>query len=452
MISMKRFDRESSRRNTLMVLWCVGILFVGVSVGTAIQTGRRSAFMVPVIAIGISILIAVFATHRNFFYATTFATVPMTSLMIPGVKLPLNEVMLTSALLLAVSQNPGNLRRLPIFAKVTAAALLGMMIISAAIASGFDLPTTKRLGHMALFCGLYLAIAAGLFPLRSIQKGLLVGVSLASVTGIIYLVAGIAPNGYDGRLTGLFFADPNPAALMILALGMVSIEIVPAGGRRISVIALLFVPFLLTQSRGALIGLGFCVAWWFLGRRLRPGAGLSLLGITVVIVSVLKETVQNIGVFSSRSGSDVLRGQILSKSFESARTNFWFGDGPGFNVLSVFSQYDYFFHNSYLAVISEGGIVSAIAIITLLIMTLIRMIALPSTLRNPWFEMAIISILVIAFHLGEVLLDLPAAIVVGFCLYWIDRPEPRPTQPMRSSARLNGPTGPTNWPRVAPVP
>jgi O-antigen ligase len=452
MIGMKGFDQSAGRRNLLMVLWCVGILFVGVSIGTAIQTGRRSAFMIPVIAIGISILIAVFATHRNFFYATTFATVPMTSLMIPGVKLPLNEVMLTSALLLAISQNPGNLRRLPIFAKVTAGLLLGMMIISAALANGFDLPTTKRLGHMALFCGLYLAIAAGLFPLRSIQKGLLVGISVASAFGVIYLIAGIAPKGYSGRLTGLFFGDPNPAALMILALGMLSIEIIPSGGRRISVIALLCVPFLLTQSRGALIGLGFCVAWWFLGRRLKPGAGLALLGVTVGIVSVLKETVQNIGVFSSRSGSDILRGAILSRSFESARKNFWFGDGPGFNVLSVFSQYDYFFHNSYLAVISEGGVVSAIAVVTLLIMTLIRMIALPATLRNPWFEMALISILVIAFHLGEVLLDLPAAIVVGFCLYWIDRPETRPSQPIRPSNRLTGPTRQVNWPRVAPVP
>ena len=95
-------------------------------------------------------------------------------------------------------------------------------------------------------------------------------------------------------------------------------------------------------------------------------------------------------------------------------------------------------------------IVSAIAVVTLLVLTLIRMIALPVTLRNPWFEMALISILVIAFHLGEVLLDLPAAIVVGFCLYWIDRPEPSPQQPMTPGSRLMGPTRQT-WPRVAPV-
>jgi len=451
MISMKRFDRDASRRNALMVLWCVGILFVGVSVGTAIQSGSRSAFLFPAVALGGAILISAFATHRNFFYATTFATIPMTSLIIPGIKLPLNEVMLTGALCLAVAQNPGNLRRLPNFAKVCAAVLVGMMTISAFLAEGLNLPTTKRLGHIALFCGLYLAIAAGLFPLRSIQKGLLVGISICSVSGIIYLIAGINRKAYDGRLTGFFFGDPNPAALMILALGLLSIGIIRSGWPRNLTIGLLSIPFVLTQSRGALIALGFCIAWWYLGRRLRPSAGLSLLTVTVALFAILKESIQTIGIFGNRTGSDILRAQILAASFESARKNFWFGDGPGFNLLSVFSQYDFFFHNSYLAAISEGGILSAIAIVTLLVMTLIRMIALPVTLRNPWFEMALISILVIAFHLGEVLLDLPTAIVVGFCLYWIDRPEPSPQQPMRPGSRLMGPTSQT-WPRVAPVP
>lgn len=452
MIGSKRFDLDSNRRNALMVLWCLGILVVGISVGRAIQSGSRTAYMIAVAAVGGSILIAVFATHRNFFYATTFATVPMTSIIIPGLNLPMNELMLTSALLLAVAQNPGNLRRLPGFAKVTAAVLMSAMSISAVLNSGLDLATGKRLGHLALYCGIYLAIAAGLFPLRSIQKGLLVGISLASLSGILYLAAGITPRAYEGRLTGQLFGDPNPAALMILALGALSIEIIRAGWRRNSVIALLAIPFILTQSRGALLALGFCVAWWFLGRRLRPSAGLSLLATVVVIASVLKESIQNLGIFSSRAGSDVLRGEILTKSIESARNNFWFGDGPGFNVLSVFSQYDFFFHNSFLALISEGGIIAAVAVVSLMVMTVIRMCALPVPLRNPWFEMALISILVVAFHLGEVLLDLSAAIAVGFCLYWIDRSQSRTIQPMMPPSRLTGPTGPVNWPRVAPVP
>lgn len=451
MIGMNGANRDANQRNTLMALWCIGILVIGVAVGVAIESGSRSAFMIPAIALGGSILMAVFATHRNFFYVTTFAAVPMTSIMIPGLRLPLNEVMLSSALLLAVAQNPGNLRRLPGFAKVAAASLIGMMAISAALNNGVDLNTTKRLGHIVLYCGLYLAIAAGLFPLRSIQKGLLVGISLASLSGVFSLVTGIAPHGYEGRLTGHLFADPNPAALMILVLGLLSVEIIPAGFRRNSVMALFAVPFLLTQSRGALLAVGFCFAWWFLGRRLRPSAGLALLGGAVATVTVLKDSFQYLGVFSSRTGSDILRGEILTASLESARDNFWFGDGPGFNVLSVFSQYDFLFHNSYLAILSEGGIVSAIAVMTLLVMTLIRMIALPTNLRNPWFEMALISVLVIGFHLGEVLLDLPAAIAVGFCLYWIDRVQPTLTQPTGSTRRWTGPPGQVLRPKVSPA-
>ena len=214
---------------------------------------------------------------------------------------------------------------------------------------------------------------------------------------------------------------------------------------------LLTVPFFLTLSRGAFLALGFCVAWWLIGRRLRPSAGIALLASTVAIAAFLKEYVQTIGLFGDRAASDLLREQILASSFESARENFWFGDGPGFNVLSVFTQYDFLFHNSYLAVVSEGGIISAIAVISLLFVTLTRMTALPVNLRNPWFEMALIAILVTGFHLGEVLLDLPAAIAIGFCLYWIDRPEPTSIQPMQATTRLTGPTRPVQWPKVAPV-
>ena len=451
MIGMNGANRDTDQRNVLVVLWCIGILVVAVLFGAALESGSRSAFMVPAVAIGGALLLAVFSSHRNFFYAVTFATVPMTALGIPGLDLPLNELMLTGALILAVTQNPGNLRRLPGFAKVAAATLICMMTASAALNGLHDVNTGKRLGHIVLYCGLYLGIAAGLFPLRSIQKGLLVGISLASISGVIYLAAGIVPKGYEGRLTGFFFGDPNPAAVMILVLGALSIGIIRAGWRRNVVMGLLTVPFFLTLSRGAFLALGFCVAWWLIGRRLRPSAGIALLASTVAIAAFLKEYVQTIGLFGDRAASDLLREQILASSFESARENFWFGDGPGFNVLSVFTQYDFLFHNSYLAVVSEGGIISAIAVISLLFVTLTRMTALPVNLRNPWFEMALIAILVTGFHLGEVLLDLPAAIAIGFCLYWIDRPEPTSIQPMQATTRLTGPTRPVQWPKVAPV-
>jgi hypothetical protein len=112
----------------------------------------------------------------------------------------------------------------------------------------------------------------------------------------------------------------------------------------------------------------------------------------------------------------------------------------------------FFFHNSFLAVTAEGGIISAVVIVALLMTTLFGMISLPPMLRNPWFEMSLISILAIAFHLGEVLLDLPAAVAIGFCLHWIAKPEPDSASITRPTSRMMRPNTPMNWPKVTPVP
>lgn len=435
MMSFKGLDTGPNRRNALMVLWCLVILVVGVAAGRAIETGSRTAIGIAAMIVAVAILLAVFATHINLFYGVAFATVPMTSVIVPGAKLPLNELMLTIALIVCIVQNRGHRDRLPAFPKIAAAVLLGMMTISTALNGGFDLNAMKRLGHLALFCGVFLAIAAGMLPRRIIQKGILIGISLASITGVIYLAIGYAPRGYEGRLTGLLFGDPNPAAVAILVLGFLSIEIVPAGWRRNGVIALFAVPFLLTQSRGALVAVFLCLVWWFLGRRLRPSAGLAVLGGSIAVVSIMPATIQNSGVFASRAGSDVLRSTILSKSLAAAGEGFWLGNGPGNTRLDVYGQYQFYFHNSFLAVIAEGGILSAIAIVVLIILTFIRMISLPPLVRNPWFEMALIAVLATAFHLGEVLLDLPSAIAIGFCLTWIVRPESEPDSGLFASSR-----------------
>lgn len=453
------FELSAKRRNSMMAIWCIVILVIGLAVGRAMQTGSRAALIVTAIAVAGAILLAVFASHVNLLYATAFATIPMTSVILPGVGLPLNELMLLLALIVALIQNPGDLEPLPGFPKVAAAVLIGMMTISTALNSGFDLAAFKRLGHLLLYCGVFLAIGAGLLPRRVIQKGLLIGISVSSFFGVIYLLLGIAPFGYPGRLTGLLFADPNPAALAILGLGALSIQVVPKGVRRNMTIGLLAVPFLLTQSRGALIALGLCLVWWLLGRRLRPGAGLAVLGGTVAMISILPATIQQIGLFANRSGSDSLRSSILSKSLEAAQNGFWLGNGPGKTVLDVYSSLDFFFHNSYLALIAEGGIVCAVAVVGLMVMTFIRMITLPMLLRNPWFEIGLLTLLAGGFHLGEVLLELPAAVAIGFCLDWLARPQDSPDARIWTRNRVMGPPnrmmGPPNrmmGPNTTPVP
>ena len=447
----KRFETGPNPRIALMVVWCLIILTVGLAIGRSIETGSKAALIIVAIAISGAIVLTLFATNVNLFYSATFATIPMAVVAIPGVDLPLNELMLAVALSVALIQNRGLRNPVPAFAKIAAAVLLGMMTISAGLNGGFDLDVLKRLGHLGLFCGAYLAIAAGLIPRRVMQRGLLIGIALASASGVIALIAGDASQGYPGRLTGQMFGDPNRAGVILLALGAISIEIVPSGWRRNITLALLAVPLALTQSRGALLALVVCIVWWFLGRRLRLVAAIAALGGTITALTILPSTIQTIGIFSSRSGSDVLRSSILNASIEMARANFWLGGGPGTTIVNVYGNYTFFFHNSFLAVISEGGIVSAAAVVVLVVVTLGRMIRLPAGLRNPWFEMSLIAVLVCAFHLGEVLLDLPAALAIGFCLSWLARPEPGSPQPIPPMNRAMGQTDRLNTPNVTRV-
>ena len=404
------------------ILWATAVLVVGVSAAYGSATNSATALVLAAAAAGGAILLTLFALNVNLLYGVAFAALPMSALVLPNIGLPINELLLAVALVVALIRNDREREPLPNFPKLMALILLAAMVLSSAFNQSFDVSTLKRIGHLVLYCGLYLAIGAGLLPRRVMQKGMLIGLSIASVSGIIYLIGGISPSGYRGRLTGLLFGDPNPAALVILALGFLSIEIVRAGWRRNTAFVLLAIPFLLTQSRSALVGAGLCFVWWFVARRLRPAAGIAVIGGSAALVSLVPTTVQDIGVFGSRSGSDLLRAAILSESIKSAIRGFWFGNGPGTAKVEVYGIYNFYFHNSYFAVIAEGGIVAAVAVVGLMLFEFIRLIALPAVLRNTWIEMSLIAIATSAFHLGEVLLNLPAAVAIGFCIDWIARP------------------------------
>ncbi|CAB4322794.1 unannotated protein [freshwater metagenome] len=436
----ERLVSSKVSRRALPGLWAAMVLIVGLSAAYASATNSRAALLLVVVVAGGTCLITIFSLNVNILYGTAFAVLPWIALSTPGIGLPIGELLMGIAVVVAVTQNRRRREPLPAFPKVMACALVAMMTISGVLNPWLGIFAAKRIGHVCLYCAVFLTIGVGLFPRRVIQKGMLIGLAIASFFGIVYLMAGLAPFGYPGRLTGLLFGDPNPAALAILALGFLSIDIVPAGSRRNSVIAALAIPFLLTQSRGALVGLALAIVWWAIARRFRPAAGLAIITGTSAAISVLPTTLQDIGIFGSRSGSDVLRASILAESTKAAVRGFWTGNGPGTGLVRVYGSYNFFFHNSYLAVISEGGIISAAIISSLLLVHFLRLIALPMPVRNTWIEMAMIVIATAGFHLGEVLLDLPAAVAIGLCIDWIARPETgrslaQPTLGLRETPR-----------------
>ena len=174
---------------------------------------------------------------------------------------------------------------------------------------------------------------------------------------------------------------------------------------------------MLSQSRGAYVAAVFCLMWWFLGRRLRPASGLALLSSTSFLVSLLPNALKQAGLFSSRAGSDVLRETIFSQSWSAAIRGFWIGNGLGNNRVNVYGAYLFYFHNNYLALVSEGGILVAIVVVSFLLTVFIQLVALLQ--RDIRLEMALVSVAVCALFLGEVFLDLTSAVAIGLALNWV---------------------------------
>ena len=79
----------------------------------------------------------------------------------------------------------------------------------------------------------------------------------------------------------------------------------------------------------------------------------------------------------------------------------------------------FFFHNSYLSIHNEGGRVALLLIVVVGAAALVALLSLRPELRNPWYEAAIIAVAVCAVNLGEVLLELPAALALGMAAHYV---------------------------------
>ncbi len=77
----------------------------------------------------------------------------------------------------------------------------------------------------------------------------------------------------------------------------------------------------------------------------------------------------------------------------------------------------FFFHNSYLALQNEGGRLAVALLVGAGIVALLGLMRLPAGSRNFWYEGALIALAVCAVNLGEVLLELPAALALGVAVF-----------------------------------
>jgi O-antigen ligase len=143
-------------------------------------------------------------------------------------------------------------------------------------------------------------------------------------------------------------------------------------------------------------------------------------------------SLQTFGPFSDRVGSDALRVRISKLELLQIANAPWYGYGPGTSTVEVQGQL-FFFHNSYLSIHNEAGRVGQVLLIAAGALTLFALLRLPTERRNPWYEAAIIAVSVCAVNLGEVLLELPAALALGMAAHYVQTVRSSPPDVSRAS-------------------
>ena len=340
-----------------------------------------------------------------------FALLPLAGLSLPVLGLPVNELAALAILGLSVFRVPRTGPRAPAWFAGLLATLLLLLALSARLN---DLDAIRRLVHLVAYVGLALCLASGRVSMLSAARGLATSLSVA----VAYGAETLEDSDYAGRLTGVF-ADPNVGAFLLATLGAVSVPHVQKTWLRRVLLVAVTAGVLLTFSRTGLLALATALVWLVVGRRFRLVGGGLLVGGLIWVVDNIPQDLKVLGPFADRTGSDALRERIIQKESVLVDSAPWYGNGPGTAQVEVGGQ-PFFFHNSYLAVRQEGGWVSLVLVVGLLALCFAYLNrtsgGVPGITERTWMQAGIIAVLVMGLSLGEVLLDLPTAVVLGFAM------------------------------------
>ena len=231
--------------------------------------------------------------------------------------------------------------------------------------------------------------------------------------------AGLVPDTYGGYLTG-WAVDKNYAGLVYCLIGLLMLAYAQRPWVRFIVFAAFAGALWLTGSRTSLAAYAAAIIWVVLASRIGI-VGRWFLGIAIYFgVMITAEDYSQIGQFSDREGSDLLRARIDEASQLKVDDAGFFGMGLGEAVVPMEGR-AWFFHNSYWTALVEGGWPwLAILLVVMLVVSLRPFSSVFS--REQLIGQALgIAILICAWRLGEVFVTLPWMLALAYALRsWID--------------------------------
>lgn len=360
--------------------------------------------------------------------AIAFFAICFPSYLLPGVLLPLGELFAVLITGVAFTRRPTRFGR-PWWFPVAALFLPTWLTLSAYLNGDFNV---RRLSHVLLVSMLALVVSSGRIDARSMGLGLAAGLPVSSL--VSFLGGG---GSYEGRLDG-WIGDPNAAAFYLTCLGAVALSQTRGGTPRALLGAALAVATIGTFSRTGIVVMAVFGAWLFLGRRASLPLGLAALGTLGYLSQKTAQSLLTGGAFSDRVGSDQLRQRLILAENGLLSHAPFYGLGPGQAQVELQGR-SFFFHSSYLGVRAEGGVLVLVAIVSLVALCFLLLGGGHGgdNWRRGWAQCALLSPLVMSLTLGEVLLDLPTAIGVGYAMNLYLRPE-APMVPSRNTGGKPG--------------
>lgn len=331
-----------------------------------------------------------------------------------GIPLPFNQLVLMAMILLAIMRRPtiqlGSQQMIVPFMVIGLSyiGLLSMFADPTADAADWK----RRFIRLTLTAVALMVLAAGRLDLRSVFAGLGVGM----VVNAVLFYAGIAPDTYGGVLSG-FFMDKNVAGLSYAIYGILMLYLTEKRWARVVIFFLFAGLVWLTESRTSISGYLAAVLWIFLAPRLPVIGRFALGGAIYAAVRLASEDYSQIGIFSNRVGSDLLRSRIDAASEMKVTHAGFFGKGLG-EAYVRFSGEDrtWFFHNSYWSALVEGGwpwLILLLGITLAFGMHPFRRVLTP---RQVGAQAVVICMLVCAWRLGEVFMTPQWALAMAFAM------------------------------------
>ncbi|MFW0179577.1 zinc ABC transporter permease [Rothia sp. P7208] len=256
-------------------------------------------------------------------------------------------------------------------------------------------------------------------------RSLIFGIATGMIINAIAYYTGIAPDAYTGFLTG-WLGDKNVSGLWYAFIGLLFFTYLDDRKKKLLAFILFSILLWETGSRTSLAGYIFALLWLTFGKKIGFVTKILLAAFIVWAVDYLTENYAHVGVFANRDGSDLLRARIDTATLEKVSQTPW--HGQGFGQAYVFlpgGDSRWLFHNSFYTLFVEGGWIwmFAVLLITLLATVFWKQRPQKGKERIIVAEAAIVLLAICSWRLGEVILTIPWAIVVGIGLSYLVKPE-----------------------------